>query len=112
HWVTTTELYQFADDAGKRLSLAAGAFPVLDSSTAVSAGTAAYSLPATHVFTVMAWLVYTGGAPPQILRPATQQQLEALDGNWPTTSGDPTRISLDAGGVGSATLYPNPITNS
>lgn len=109
HWVTLTELYQFADDAGKRLSYTAGLFAVIDTSIAILAATAAYSLPASHVFTVFAWIVYAGQAL-QILRMSSVGQLFALDGNWATTTGDPTRASLDAGGVGTMTLYPNPIS--
>jgi hypothetical protein len=110
HWVTLAELYQFADDAGKRLSYTAGLFAVVDPSISVLAATAAYSLPASHVFTIFACIVYAGQAT-QILRMSSVGQLFAFDANWPTTSGDPTRASLDAGGVGTLTLYPIPISN-
>jgi hypothetical protein len=107
HWVTLTELYQFADDAGKRLSFTAGVFAVLDTSISVLAGTAAYSLPASHVFTLFAWIA---GQAPQILSMSSVGQLFALDANWPTTTGDPTRASFDASAVGVVTLYPQPIS--
>lgn len=51
-WVTPTELYQFADEAGKRLAREAGAFVTVDNSIAVTAGTAEYTLPASHVFSM------------------------------------------------------------
>lgn len=107
-WLTTTELYQFGDDAGKRLSRLAGVFLVVDASIAVLATTPAYSLPASHVYTVAAWIVYAG-SPLQILRLTSVGQLFGLDANWATTTGNPTRASLDAAGVGTVTLYPIPI---
>jgi hypothetical protein len=51
-WVTPAELYQFADEAGKRLAREAGAFVTVDNSIAVTAGTAVYSLPENHVFSM------------------------------------------------------------
>lgn len=108
-WVTLAELYRFGDDAAKRLSYMLGLFMSYDTSIAVLAGTAAYTLPAAHVFTVLAWMVYAG-LPLQLLRPSTAGQLFALDANWPTTTGNPTRFSLDAGGPGSCTLYPAPVS--
>lgn len=110
YWVTVAELYQFGDDAAKKLAYTVGIFSVTDNSISIVAGTAAYSLPTSHVFTVLAWIVYAG-QPVQLLRPTTVGQLFALDGNWPTTTGDSKRISMDAGSVGTATLYPNPIQN-
>jgi hypothetical protein len=107
-WLTTTELYQFGDDACKRLSHSAGVFFVVDTSINVVAGTASYALPAAHVFTVMAWMVYAG-QPVLVLRMTSVGALFALDANWATTIGDARRISLDAAPVGNATLYPIPI---
>jgi hypothetical protein len=107
-WLTLTELYQFGDDAAKRLSHSAAVFLVVDASINVLAATPSYPLPAAHVFTVMAWIVYSG-APVQILRPTSVGQLFALDANWAATTGSPTRVSLDAAPVGNATLYPIPI---
>lgn len=106
-WVTTTELYQWGDDAAKKLAYSAGIFPVVDNSITTTPSTAAYNLPAAHVFTVLAWLTYNA-APLQLLRLSTVGQLFALDAAWSATSGSPTRASLDAGGVGTITLYPNP----
>lgn len=109
YWVTLTELYQFGDDAAKELAYEAGVFVVVDTSITVAPATAAYTLPASHVFTVLAWLVYAG-LPVQFLRLSTVDQLFALDANWSTTVGDPVRASLDAGNVGTITLYPIPLS--
>jgi hypothetical protein len=107
-WVTIAELYQFGDDAAKFLARSTSMFLTYDASVAVLAGTAGYALPAGHVFTEGAWLAFAG-TPPQLLRLTTVGQLFGLDANWATTVGDPSRISLDAAGVGNAVLYPVPI---
>jgi hypothetical protein len=101
-WVTVAELYQWADEAAKQLSYKAGVFVVNDSSITVVAGTAAYSLPATHVFTVAAWL----GTTP--LRVTPVRELWALDATWPASTGPASRVSIDAGCVGTITVYPKP----
>ena len=77
-------------------------FPTLDTSITVTSGTAVYSLPASHVFTLQAWLA---GAE---LRITPVRELGAIDSTWPITSGPSTRASFDAGSVGTITLYPNP----
>lgn len=101
-WVGSGELFQYADDAAKRLAYLSGVFLAWDASITVIASTATYNLPASHVFTVAAWLGTTG------LRITPVRDLWALDGNWPATTGPATRCSLDAGAVGILTLYPNP----
>jgi hypothetical protein len=106
-WVSVAELYQWADEAAKRLSYEVGVFIVLDTSVSVSAGTAAYSLPASHVFTLAVALVAASGVP-QILRLTPVKDLWALDANWPASSGAARRCSMDAGAVGTITLYPIP----
>jgi hypothetical protein len=108
-WVTIAELYQFADDVVKGLASRLGLFMVYDASIAIVNGTGLYTMPAGHIFTVMAWSVISGTL--QILRLTTSGQLFALDATWPATSGTPTRISFDAGGVGTGTLYPAPTAN-
>jgi hypothetical protein len=102
-WLLSTELFQWADDAAKKCAYRAGLFVEWDASIAVTDGTAVYELPSSHVFTIKAWL----GTQP--LRVTPVRDLWALDANWPTTSGDSQRCSLDAGAVGTITLYPNPI---
>ena len=101
NWVTVAELYQFADDAAQRLARISSVYVTYDASIGIGSGTAIYNLPAQHVFTVTAWLVYSG-APLQFLRISSVGQLFGLDGLWSATTGPPTRVSLDAGGVGTA----------
>lgn len=108
-WVSTAELLQFADDTVKGLSIRHGLFFVWDTSITVSSGTAAYNLPAAEVFAVMAWLI-PGAGSPTLLRPTPVRDLAALDDIWPTASGSAVRVSFDAGGPQTATLYPNPTT--
>jgi hypothetical protein len=101
-WVTSVELYQWADEAAKLIAYKSGVFLTFDASIAATSGTAVYELPATHVFTMAAWFGTTQ------LRLTPVRELWALDGTWPTTSGAPNRCSMDAGSVGTITLYPNP----
>jgi hypothetical protein len=110
-WVTIAELYQFGDDAAKLLARVSSLFLTLDSSVSVLAATPLYEMPSGHVFTLTAWLTALSGAQQQ-LRLSSAGQLWALDGAWPLTSGAPLRLSLDAGGVGTGTLYPNPVANA
>jgi hypothetical protein len=107
-WTTEAELFQFADEALKKIAYSSGVFLTVDSSITAVAGTAAYALPATHVFTVAATLMLGGGVL-QLLRPTPVRDLWALDANWSTSTGTAARFSLDAGAVGTITLYPNPI---
>jgi hypothetical protein len=101
-WVTSTELYQFADEACQRLAFLTGAFITYDTSITVTSGTALYNLPASNVFTLAAWLGSNA------LRITPVRELFALDAAWSATTGPAARASLDAGGVGTITLYPNP----
>jgi hypothetical protein len=102
-WVTGAELYQWADEAVKRLAYLSGVFLTEDVSLTLVPGTAVYALPASHVFTIAAWF---NGSP---LRATAVRDLWALDATWPTTSGSPTRFSEDAGSVGTITIYASPI---
>jgi hypothetical protein len=110
-WTTLDDWYEYADEAVKRLTYALGLFRKYDASVAIAAGTARYTLPSEHAFTVLAWLAYAG-APVQMLRLSNVAQLFALDANWGVKTGAPTRLSLDAGGTGTATLYPVPVVNA
>jgi hypothetical protein len=105
-WLATTEPYQFADDALKRLARMTGAFMTYDSSIAITAPTNVYAQPAGWVLTASAWLV--GGSQLRITPVAT---LFALDQAWNTTYGAPARVSFDAAGAGNAVLYPVPNIN-
>ena len=57
NWLTVAELYQYADDAAQSLASATALFLTYDNSIGVRAGTAAYPLPAGHIFTESAWLM-------------------------------------------------------
>jgi len=110
-WLTVAELYQFLDDAVKALGRSTGVFLTYDATIAVTPGLPTYALPARHVFTESAWLLYADGHV-QLLRLTGVGQLFALDANWPTTLGDPTRLSLDAQDVETCILYPVPLQNA
>jgi hypothetical protein len=112
-YVTNNELYQFADDHLKHLSYQGGIFIGLDTSVAVTAGAGVYGLPGSHVFTLMAWIAPQAGVggSNQPLRPTPVSGLFALDNTWATTAGESNRYSLDAGSVGTITVYPIPLTS-
>jgi hypothetical protein len=110
-WVTQTELYQFADDAAKQLAYKCGVFVGCDTSIAVTAGVGVYALPASHVFTLLAWIAPAGAGSNAVLRPTSVLALWALDETWPTTTGEAKRCSFDAGAVGTITIYPIPVTS-
>ena len=141
-WLTPTELFNWADEAAKRLAYEAGLFVVADSSVPVMAGNGVCGLPETHVFTLLAGILTVsggsagtgaewgtlpwgtvpwGGNTPfsqgstfayALLRLTSVRDLWALDGNWPLTTGNPKRASLDAGSVGTLTLYPIPTVSA
>jgi hypothetical protein len=106
-WISVAELVVYADDAVKHVAEAHGVFVKYDTSVTVSSGTAVYTLPSGHVFTLQAALL-GGGSAVTSLRPASVADLFALDATWSATSGPAVRYSLDAPAVGSLTLYPNP----
>lgn len=110
-WLTTDELYSYADEAAQRLAYVSCVFVGFDDSVAILAAAASglYPMPAAHVYTLAAWL---GG---KSLRITPVRELWALDSTWAATTGDRgpdglQRLSLDAGAVGSATVYPIPAT--
>ena len=109
-WVTSAELYQWADDALKALARTTSVFLTYDTSVAVRGGTASYALPARHVFTESAWLIYPTRV--QLMRFSGSQELFALDANWPVIQGPPKRLSLDAGSVSTMIFYPLPTTSA
>jgi hypothetical protein len=106
-FVTIPELYQYIDDRVRVLARISSVFLTYDSSIEVASGTATYALPAGHVFTEGAWLLYSGSL--QLLRLSTVGQLFALDAAWSAAApGPPRRLSLDAAGANNCVLYPNP----
>jgi hypothetical protein len=107
-FVTNAQLYQYIDDRVKVLARTCSVFLTYDASIAVTPGTAVYALPAGHVFTEGAWLLYAS-APLQLLRLSTVGQLFALDAAWSEAAeGPPLRLSLDAAGANNCVLYPGP----
>jgi hypothetical protein len=102
-WVTVAELNRFADDAVKHLSRMTALFLTYDNSITIVGLTAAYALPAPHVYTESAWI---DGA--QQLRITGVATLFALDQAYGLTLGPPKRVSFDAAGAGFAVLYPVP----
>lgn len=108
-WVTGTELYQWADEAAQKLAYQIGLFVTYDAATVVTQGAPVAALPVRHVFTLAAAILYQG-IPLQPLRLTAVRDLWALDANWQTTIGDSSRLSMDAGSAGTATLYPIPVS--
>jgi len=100
HW-TEGELYEYADDAVKRLARTLGLF-VERNTIAVSSGAALYNAPARHLDTIHASL---GGAN---LRPAKVRELEALDATWQGSSGTVDRYTPDFQGTEKIRLYKTP----
>ena len=86
-WVGQPALYQWAEDAVKRLAREVGLFVVYDTMP-VTAGVPIYILPASHIFTFAALL----GA--QELRITPVANLWALNSQWPTVIGDRDRKSV------------------
>jgi len=99
------ELYEYANDALKTLAVISGMFAERDGSITVNAGTAQYTLPDRHLFTVHAALNDTP------LRPASVQDLESLSDAWETDSGPAQKYVQNFSGVDLVRLYPTP-TNS
>src|SRR5665213_1559134 len=100
---TESEMYEWFNEASRRLSGVGGVFVVRDTSLTSALYTRSYTLPANHQATIQADLA---GA---VLRPRNIQEVEALDADWPNTAGVPEAFLLDdAGGVTAITLYPQP----
>ena len=104
-WVTTSELYYWADEAVKRLTRTTALFLTYDDSVVIAGATSMYPQPASQVYTESAWIV--GG---QQLRITPVAVLFALDQAYSDTFGTPTRISFDAAAAGFLILYPTPNT--
>ena len=101
-YVTLGELYQWLDEAAKKLSSLAGVFVTVDASITVVPGNSTYALPANFVYGLA---VFLGSRP---LRITSQAQLEALEGQWSAAVGPAARASFDAREVGFVVLYPQP----
>lgn len=102
-WCTQAELYQFADEAGKRLAHRFGVFVEWNNGTSIAQGLTTYAVPAQHLDTIRAAVgTYR-------LRASTVRELLALDATWQATSGPVSRFSMDANGTQFLTVYPTPI---
>jgi hypothetical protein len=101
-WCTAAELYNYADEANKRLGHRVGAWVERATQTLNALQTAA-NAPTGHVDTIHA--SFQGAA----LRAATAQELASFDATWNQTQASaPTRFSMDAGAPG--TIVPYPLT--
>lgn len=108
-WCTESELYQWADEAAKRLSHRVGVFVTRDTSISLAAGTATYSTPTGHVDSIHVSVLPASGSPLKLF-PSSVEELASLDSTWPTTTGPVTRYSMDAAGIGTITVYSIPTT--
>jgi hypothetical protein len=102
-WASATELYQWADEAVKRLSHRCGVFVERDTSNVTEANTSQYPVPAGHIDTIHVTLAGLS------LRASTVAELEALDASWALTVGTVSRFSMEADGVDYITLYQVPL---
>ncbi|HLG99828.1 MAG TPA: hypothetical protein VKX49_26195 [Bryobacteraceae bacterium] len=103
---TSTELYQWFDEAGQRLARTAGVFVSRDTSLTTSFSQGTYNLPASQVATIQADLNGT------VLSPRTVEELEYLDASWPTTQGQPVSFVQNVQGLGLIAVYPAPDANN
>jgi hypothetical protein len=99
---TESELYQYIDEAAKRLGRTFQVFTSYDQSLTAANGTRDYTLDPRHVSTQQADLAGT------VLRPFTAHELDSLSSTWPTDSGTPKRFLEDTSGVFTLTLHPIP----
>lgn len=100
---TEGEMYQWFNEAGRRLSGRVGVYVVHDTSLSSLSTVRVYALPAAHNGTIQADLAGL------VLKPRTVQEEEALDAAWLTTSGAPVAfLQDDAGGVTEISLAPAP----
>jgi hypothetical protein len=110
-WASQTELYQWADEALKRLSHRAGVFVERDTTTNVTAPDGSYPVPAAHIDTIHVALLTFNPAAALSLRATTVEELAALDATWPLTSGAVERFSMDQGPEGFITIYRLPLVS-
>lgn len=101
---TEAQIYQWLDEAAKRLARKSSGFVRRYTALTAASSTANYSLPADHVVTLQADLAGT------VLKARNIQEMEALSGTWPTDSGTPKAFLEDTQGVKQLTLSPIPTT--
>jgi hypothetical protein len=99
---TETELYQWADEAVKRLARKAAVFVERTQDTDAPANSA-HNLDERDLAVIECG--WNGAA----LSPATVRELEALDENWEEAdAGTPAKYATDFLGLGQVRLYPPP----
>lgn len=103
---TEAELFEWMDEAVKRLARKCGPFVVRDTTLATVIGQGPYSLPADHIATLQ--LDLNG----RTLRARNIQELEALDADWPDTDSSaddpPAAFIIDTQGFDQVRIYPKP----
>lgn len=96
----TPEIFQYFDEAAKRLARRFEVFVVYDQSITSARNTPTYAVPASYISIQQADLAGL------ILRPLNIYEAEALDSNWPSTVGPPTHFLQDTQGLTQIALYP------
>lgn len=106
-WWTVDELFQWFDEAARRIAREAGVFVARDTTVTTVQGQGTYNLPANQIATIQ---VDLGGF---VLRPANVQEIEALDADWISAVGSPLRFLQDVPmGEVDLTLHPAPDANA
>jgi hypothetical protein len=101
-----SDLYEWFDEAAKRLARSFGVFVERDASTAIVLDTPSYTLPARHLSTIHASVGPSSGG--KALYPVNVQELEGLDADWIETTGPTNTFLMDTAGMTAARLYPAP----
>lgn len=103
---TLTELYQWADEAAKRLARAAAVFIERDTSISLVSLTASYTLPSRHLSVIYVAVNGVG------LNAANVRELQALSDTWEgdacLTGETPARWATDFAGLETILLHPAP----
>jgi len=100
---TQSELFEWINEAAKRLSHKLGVFVIRDTLTTLTLlNIGDYALPNYHIHTLQCDL---NG---KVLRARNVQELEAADAAWPTTIGPPVAFLEDTLGFRRLTIYPAP----
>jgi hypothetical protein len=97
-----TDLYEWIDEAAKRLARTAAVIVDCDTSITTTPGTAVYSNPARHVALIN--FAYAGA----MLRASSTRELAALSDTWMADAGTPARWIEDWLGHDLFRLYPAP----
>jgi hypothetical protein len=96
------DLYEWIDEAAKRMARTAQIFVVHDTSVTTAAGTAVYGTPGNHVALIN---IACLGA---MLRPSSSRELAALSDTWMADAGAPARWIEDWLGHDLFRVYPTP----